>query len=204
MEALREKLRQAAGTGFYLNSTFSSLRNGWRQIGEGIGLLLHPGLFELDAQTLEAAIMDVLAHPMEQEEEQPSDNFFDNWEPSSEPDYEVSCYSRAQAIEDGVLIDVTKTAKEAGFRIPVAITQALWADITAIPEKLKGAADSVGRLWDILFLGVQAMKKNKQDSLCLYPLEMPVGESKMYKVKAHCGPDDNGEPVITLMKPEED
>ena len=199
-----EELRQAAGTGFYVDSTFATLRQGWRQIGEGFRLLLHSELFDLNAQALDAAIRDALALPMEQEEEPRSEDFFDNWEPSSEPDYEISCYSRADAIEDGVLIDVTETAKEAGFRVPVAITQGLWADIHAIPDSLKGAADPKGRLWDILFLGAQAMKKNGRDSLCLYSLEMPVGESKRYKVKAHCGPGDNGEPVITLMKPEED
>lgn len=34
----------------------------------------------------------------------------------------VSAYSRAQAIEDGVLIDITDTAKKAGIEIPTAIT----------------------------------------------------------------------------------
>jgi hypothetical protein len=35
-------------------------------------------------------------------------------------------YSRADAIRDGVLIDVTPTAREAGFRFPVALTSAAW------------------------------------------------------------------------------
>ena len=33
-------------------------------------------------------------------------------------------YSRAEALSDGVLIDVSETAKETGFRIPVALTRA--------------------------------------------------------------------------------
>lgn len=32
----------------------------------------------------------------------------------------VSSYSRAQALEDGVLVDVTRMAKEAGFKVQVA------------------------------------------------------------------------------------
>ena len=36
----------------------------------------------------------------------------------------ISCYSRAQAIEDGVLVDVTNMAREAGFKWPVALTHA--------------------------------------------------------------------------------
>ena len=37
----------------------------------------------------------------------------------------IFSYTRAQAIEGGVLIDVTPTALEAGFRFPVAATAAL-------------------------------------------------------------------------------
>lgn len=40
----------------------------------------------------------------------------------------ISTYTRAQAIEDGVLVDVSEIAKEAGFKFPVAVTRAAWAD----------------------------------------------------------------------------
>jgi len=43
----------------------------------------------------------------------------------------VSVYTRAQAIADGVLIDVSEMAGEAGFRWPVAITAAAWEDCVA-------------------------------------------------------------------------
>jgi len=39
----------------------------------------------------------------------------------------ISRYSRSQAIEDGVLVDVTETAKEAGFCYHTVITAALMA-----------------------------------------------------------------------------
>ena len=38
----------------------------------------------------------------------------------------LSAYTRAQAIEDGILVDVSETAREAGFRIPVAVTRTVW------------------------------------------------------------------------------
>lgn len=200
-----EELRQAAGTGYYLDTTFATLRQGWRQIGEGLCLLLHPELCDLNAQALEEAIRDALALPMEQEAEIREWNFFDDWEPSSEPDYEAHCYSRADALADGVLIDVTETAEEAGFRYPVALTQALWADIHAIPEQLQGIAAPKGRLCNVLFVGRCAIKQQaSQSSSCLYHLEMPVGDAQDYAVKAVCGPGDSGEPVITLMQPGED
>ena len=43
----------------------------------------------------------------------------------------VASYSRAQAIEDGVLIDVTAMAREAGFKWPVALTHTAWCDCVA-------------------------------------------------------------------------
>ena len=43
----------------------------------------------------------------------------------------IYAYTRAEAIADGVLIDVTETAKEVGFRLPVALTAAAWADCVA-------------------------------------------------------------------------
>ena len=43
----------------------------------------------------------------------------------------ISTYSRAQAIEDGVLIDAGSMASEAGFKWPVALTSAVWADCVA-------------------------------------------------------------------------
>ena len=43
----------------------------------------------------------------------------------------IFSYTRAQAIEDGVLIDLTEWAKETGFRYPVACTTAVWNDYVA-------------------------------------------------------------------------
>src|SRR5262249_20013183 len=63
----------------------------------------------------------------------------------------ILAYTRRQAFEDGVIIDVTETAKEAGFRIPVALTSAVWAEYVAVPEGVE-CQDEVGRLWDILWM----------------------------------------------------
>ena len=45
----------------------------------------------------------------------------------------IFSYTRAQAIADRVLIDVTPTALKAGFRFPVAVTAALMAALDMIP-----------------------------------------------------------------------
>ncbi|WP_425598864.1 DUF6573 family protein [Tahibacter aquaticus] len=46
----------------------------------------------------------------------------------------VFSYTRAGAIGDGALIEVTEHAHEAGFRIPVSVTAAAWADCVEWPE----------------------------------------------------------------------
>ena len=61
----------------------------------------------------------------------------------------IFSYSRKEAIEDGVLIDVTETAREAGFRYPVALTSAAWATCVSVPAGVE-CQDEKGRLWDVL------------------------------------------------------
>ncbi len=53
----------------------------------------------------------------------------------------ISTYSRARAIEDGVLVDAGPMAKECGFRWPLAITAAAWSDCVAWTD-----ADSSGQV----------------------------------------------------------
>jgi len=43
----------------------------------------------------------------------------------------IHVYSRAEAIEDGMLLDVKTVAREMGFRYPTAITHAAWHDCVA-------------------------------------------------------------------------
>jgi hypothetical protein len=55
--------------------------------------------------------------------------------------------SSTDALRDGVLIDVTATAREAVIRCPVAVTAAAWAQCVAVPAGVV-CQDQVGRLWD--------------------------------------------------------
>jgi hypothetical protein len=63
----------------------------------------------------------------------------------------IHSYSRAQALDDGDLVDVTETAKEAGFKYPVALTRTVWNTYVEVPAGVEGQ-DEAGRLWDILFM----------------------------------------------------
>jgi len=40
----------------------------------------------------------------------------------------IDRYTRAQAIADGLLVDVSEAARKRGIRVPVAVSAAAWAD----------------------------------------------------------------------------
>jgi hypothetical protein len=45
----------------------------------------------------------------------------------------IHLYTRADAIRDGVLIDVSRVAREAGIRYPMALTAPGWAKCVTVP-----------------------------------------------------------------------
>lgn len=119
----------------------------------------------------------------------------------------ISAYTRGQAIEDGVLVDVSAVASEAGFRYPVALTRAVWAMVEDIPPQLQGIQDARGRLWDVLWMASLAARR-PGGSQTLYRLILDRNENgrrvHYATLKMVCGPGDEAEPVITIMLPEED
>ena len=125
-----------------------------------------------------------------------------------ESEFILHTYSRREAIDDGVLIDVTDTAKEAGFRIPVALTAAVWAEYVTVPDGVAGQ-DERGRLWDVLFMLLMAIRSGRESGTEVrYRLHVRndnrVGEPPLVELKSVCGPNDDGTPCVTVMLPEED
>ena len=117
----------------------------------------------------------------------------------------ISCYSRSQAIEDGVLVDVSEVAREAGFTYPSAVTRTVWESCIAVGPRDKGQ-DERGRLWDVLWmLRWQVNNEPNINPLYFEVLISKDGQTpKPIRLKAHCGPGDTPSPVITLMMPDED
>ena len=60
----------------------------------------------------------------------------------------IYSYTRAQTVADGVQVEVTKTAAEAGIRFPVFLTRGVFEQFVAVPPGVT-AQDEAGRLWDI-------------------------------------------------------
>ena len=121
----------------------------------------------------------------------------------------IYAYTREQAIADGVLIDVSKMAKEAGIKFPVAVTSAVWHEYI-VPDKamVEFGQDENGRLWDVLWMFRCNALRNSSDLMFFEVYFFMDGDGvpkkELVTLKAACGPGDNGEPVITIMKPDED
>jgi uncharacterized protein DUF6573 len=118
----------------------------------------------------------------------------------------ISRYTRADAIADGVLIDVTPTAREAGFKFPVALTAAVWEKCVAVPPGVE-CQDEAGRLWDVVFMLRCAIGRSQDGCQINYALHVRNDNRErmppLVRLKAVCGPGDRGEPVVTVMMPEE-
>ena len=121
----------------------------------------------------------------------------------------IFSYTRAQAIDDGVLIDLTEWARETGFRYPVACTAAVWNDFVVPREDLRSLGQSErGRAHDLLWMLFCAIRGSKGAERECMPfkvifLQAPRRHEEV-TLKAHCGPGDEGEAVLTIMLRDED
>jgi hypothetical protein len=117
-------------------------------------------------------------------------------------------YTRADAIRDGVLIDASATAKEAGFKFPVALTATVWALCVEVPSGVL-CQDEAGRLWDVLTMLRFAVNGQSAGANLLHFGVHVRNDNRertppLVRLKALCGPGDQGEPVVTVLMPDED
>lgn len=120
----------------------------------------------------------------------------------------IDQYTRKDALNDGILFDVTETAFEAGILFPVALTSVVWNEYVKMPlviEK-KGIQSESGRLWDVIWMLRVNIPQCKTSALTyqLYVNNDPDQEPELISLKAQIHPGDDLEPVITIMLPNED
>lgn len=122
----------------------------------------------------------------------------------------VSTYSRAQAIADGCLIDLSATARALGLRYPVACTHATWAaaiaadtsDADGSPEATERRLSRVRQLLETL----RAAARISPDDIARFSMQphgLPLG-SDFVELWARCTGGDDGQPVVTIMLRGED
>ena len=132
-------------------------------------------------------------------------------------DFEViSVYTRKNALDDGILVDITTTAAEAGFTVPVAMTRTSWGRCVQWSEadtaRTRRYQDQAGRLWDVVWMAACAMRSAVQRGdngavlrfkLYVVPIDKG-GPARLTELKVMIGPGDAGEPVATIMETDED
>lgn len=115
----------------------------------------------------------------------------------------ISIYTRRQALSDGVLVDCTELAREAGFTWPVAVTDHLYHDYIVPALALIAEGGSIqGRLWDVLQVLRYAIRSSKDDTYLRFTVlfQMSPGAASVpVELVSVAGPDDDGSPCLTLM-----
>jgi hypothetical protein len=120
----------------------------------------------------------------------------------------IFSYARSQAVADGVQVEVSKTAQEAGIRFPVFLTRAVYDAYVTVPPGVT-TQDEAGRLWDVLTMTRFAILRSRPGSDRL-PVALYVRNDnrrpRLVRLTAVCGPldIDNPQPAITIMLPDED
>ena len=120
----------------------------------------------------------------------------------------IYSYTRAQAVADGVQVDVTKTAQEAGIRFPMFLTRTVYDAFVTVPAGVT-AQDEAGRLWDLVWMTrfaiLRARPGTNRVPVALY-VRNDNRAARLVKLVATCGPldIDDPAPAITVMMPDED
>lgn len=120
----------------------------------------------------------------------------------------IHVYTRAQALKDGVLVDCSELAHEAGFTWPVAVTDHLYHDYIVPELALVAEGQSIsGRLWDVLMVLHHAIHSSKYDTYLRFAvlfMMSPGAAPVPVELVSVAGPDDDGSPCLTIMLPEDD
>lgn len=120
----------------------------------------------------------------------------------------IFTYSRKDALADGVQIDVTATAREAGIRYPTFITCGVYQQYVFVPAGVEGQEEA-GRLWDIVWMLRCAVLRTR-DGITRIPFELFVRndnrKARLVQLVAECSAldFDDPSPAITIMLPGED
>lgn len=122
--------------------------------------------------------------------------------------------TRAQLLADGFLKAVPEQLlADAGILLPTALTAAAWADCVEWSDADSDAQtpqDETGRLFDVLITTAYAARTSKFPTrqvtvdLNRIPRDGISNIPRPARLKAVCGPGDNAEPVLTIMRPDED
>jgi hypothetical protein len=112
----------------------------------------------------------------------------------------IHTYSRAEAIADGMLVDVTVPARRLGILYPLAVSARAWAALVEYP-----GADQTWALQSVLCVVVAQLRRARAAGQEGDRLPFQVQRrGRPQAVVLHCGPGDDLDPVLTLLLDGED
>src|SRR5208283_1498981 len=116
----------------------------------------------------------------------------------------IFAYTRKQAIADGIQVDVSTTAKEAGIKFPMFLTRAVFDAYVTVPPNVSGQ-DEAGRLWDIVWMTrfgiLRARPGVDRIPVALY-VRNDNRAARLVKRIATCGPLDLDDPQPAIRRTE--
>lgn len=120
----------------------------------------------------------------------------------------ISSYSRQQAIEDGVLVDLmqdemTEVCRQ-HYKYPIACTSAVFSIMQKAVENKRWCNDYAGVLHDMLYMSRKKYRELDSTSRVFVVIIRGAGQKIFHTFKMVCGPDDDGSPCMTIMLTSED
>ena len=135
----------------------------------------------------------------------------------------ICAYTRKQAIEDGVLVDIMQDEQMSDiakrhykfpisctyiakrhYKFPISCTSSVFGIMKKAVENSEYSNDYAGILHDMLWMS-KVMKRQIDESTIIFRVIIAgAGRQRNYDFKLQVGPGDQGEPVITIMMPDED
>ncbi len=134
----------------------------------------------------------------------------------------IYSYTTKEAVAEGTLVSIKpETYDEAGIKIPVYLSRAVYDRYVKVPQELKGEQDEDGRLWDILWMFRVYAGSKRSESTIRFKLSCRLPENSKYlsnevfedngparvvTLKAVCAANDidDPQPAIFIMLPWED
>lgn len=121
----------------------------------------------------------------------------------------IHVYTRNQLFADGFLIDLMKEfsrlVEKAGFVVPLAMSAAAYGQFVGPEDPDECANVRRLNLVKILIGLLRAVRTAGDNSELNFPFTLyEQGGPVVYELKSVIGPDDDGNPCITLMFPDED
>ena len=117
----------------------------------------------------------------------------------------ISTYTRADAIADGLLIEVTELARQAGFVYRVDVTRGAWESCVCIHDANSWQNETY-RLWGVLLPLAALIRSGINLEFIPFEAHLLDGakHAQKFPLRAHLDLGDDGEPVITISLSDED